>query len=791
MSVAHFGDYDTTETVNIPFNTFDSNDPTASVTITNLAAGDIEIHKDGNVVQRSSDAGVTVSINFDGITGNHMIHIDLSDNTDAGFYAAGSRYQVRIEGVTVDAGTLNSWVGAFSVGCTLRPTTAGNTLDVSATGEAGLDFDNIKDATGAHTLTNITVPVVTTNTDMVGTDSAALAATALTDATWTDARAGYLDELAAANLPADLDSVITLIGTPADTDVSTDIVNLQTGIDTIQTVGAAINEPVVASPGGFVLSTGINEVLTEDATSALDGSTHEWDSTGNAMDGRYLLNIGGAYVPVSFSLHGKLSGSVGDAVLVKANTGTIAAPVWVTRGSIVRTNPATLLPHSFILFPSDLMTGVDAGKVQIQIVNDGAVTAATMIVDQLYVSKSLSASTTGYANGAIWVDTVNGTAGTVEDVNGTADNPVDSIADANTIAAVTSLNRFYIMSGSSITFAASQEGQQFDGCNWTLALGGQSISGTQINCADVTGIGTGATIPSFQDCHLNGVTLPPCHVEECGLIGTFTLGSAGTFYFDTCHSGVAGQSSPHLDFGAALNASDVNFRRYSGGIELENMGAGTGTYNMSLEGDGQYILNANCSATSNLSVRGHFDETDNAGGAVTVTNTAAFHHNAIIDNILTDTATTIPALIAALNDISSANVNTEVAAALGTYDGPTRTEATADKDEVIVQVNANETKIDTIDGIVDAILVDTATTIPAQIAALNNISVANILAGVVEGTITIKQSFSLMLSVLTGKSSGGGTNTITFRDTADAKDRVVATVDANQDRTAITTRDGS
>lgn len=55
--------------------------------------------------------------------------------------------------INADAGTLTT---------ELKPTTAGNTLDVSATGEVGLDFDNIKDASGAHTLTNITVPTVTT-----------------------------------------------------------------------------------------------------------------------------------------------------------------------------------------------------------------------------------------------------------------------------------------------------------------------------------------------------------------------------------------------------------------------------------------------------------------------------------------------------------------------------------------------------------------------------------------------------------------------------------------------------
>lgn len=50
---------------------------------------------------------------------------------------------------------------------TLNPTTAGNTLDVAATGEAGLDFNNIKDASGSHTLTNITVPAVTGVTNRV------------------------------------------------------------------------------------------------------------------------------------------------------------------------------------------------------------------------------------------------------------------------------------------------------------------------------------------------------------------------------------------------------------------------------------------------------------------------------------------------------------------------------------------------------------------------------------------------------------------------------------------------
>lgn len=52
--------------------------------------------------------------------------------------------------------------------------------------------------------------------------------------------------------------------------------------------------------------------------------------------------------------------------------------------------------------------------------------------------------------------------------------------------------------------------------------------------------------------------------------------------------------------------------------------------------------------------------------------------------------------ITGFNDLSAAQVNTECDTALTDYDPPTRTEATADKDAIIVQVDANETKIDTL-----------------------------------------------------------------------------------------------
>ena len=110
--VQYYGDFPEDHVaVRIPFNTFDSNDPTASVTITNLADADIKVHKDGSLTEIATD-GASVVINFDSITGNHIILIDTSAHAD---YSTGSEYQVRIEGTTVDGGTINAFVGCFSI----------------------------------------------------------------------------------------------------------------------------------------------------------------------------------------------------------------------------------------------------------------------------------------------------------------------------------------------------------------------------------------------------------------------------------------------------------------------------------------------------------------------------------------------------------------------------------------------------------------------------------------------------------------------------------------------------
>lgn len=106
-------------------------------------------YKDGNTTE--STAGLTITVDFDGKVGTHLVVVDTS--ADGTFYSSGSDFALLLAGTPTVNGTsvVGITVGEFSI---------------------------------QHRY-------------MRGTDSAALAITALSTATWTGARAGYLDNLIA------------------------------------------------------------------------------------------------------------------------------------------------------------------------------------------------------------------------------------------------------------------------------------------------------------------------------------------------------------------------------------------------------------------------------------------------------------------------------------------------------------------------------------------------------------------------------------------------------------------
>ena len=293
-----------------------------------------------------------------------------------------------------------------------------------------------------------------------------------------------------------------------------------------------------------------------------------------------------------------------------------------------------------------------------------------------------------YEGGQVWIDTVNGAAGTNDYENGTVDNPSSNIADATTLANSVGITRFKIAPNSSFTLASAYTGFSFFGDGrFDLNLGGQQINNSYITHAIVSGTCTTTDEPHFEDCDINTVTLPGCEILRSRFNDTITLSDASTYSFDHCFSGIAGTASPVINFGLLIGNTSVNMRHYSGGIEVQNMGQ-TGTDIMSLEGNGQLIINANCTGGS-ISLRGNFKVTDNSGGAVTI-----------------------------IRDDNSANITS------------IKTITDALPDSGALTSIATASALATVDTVVDAILVDTGTTIPAQITALNDLDAAGVRSAV-------------------------------------------------------------
>lgn len=216
----YLGDFPTGQTIFFPFHTFKADG--SSITLTGLAVTDIEVYKGASMTQRSSDAGYalvdTDGIDLDGVTGIHGFTIDTSDNTDAGFFAAGNDYTVVVASVTVDAVTVSFIAGRFSIDNRglLRPTVASRTLDVSSTGEAGVDWANVGSPTTSVALTGTSVLLTSgTSTGQVSlssgkvsiTDGAIAAATFAADAiTAAKIASDVGTEIAAAVLAATVES---------------------------------------------------------------------------------------------------------------------------------------------------------------------------------------------------------------------------------------------------------------------------------------------------------------------------------------------------------------------------------------------------------------------------------------------------------------------------------------------------------------------------------------------------------------------------------------------------------
>lgn len=156
--------------------------------------------------------------------------------------------------------------------------------------------------------------------------------------------------------------------------------------------------------------------------------------------------------------------------------------------------------------------------------------------------------------------------------------------------------------------------------------------------------------------------------------------------------------------------------------------------------------------------------------------------------------------VTGFNDLSAAQVNTEVDTALSDYDGPTQTELTAavaaGDDATLSAIAALNnlsaaqvrtelsTELGRIDAAVSTRLASAGYTAPAT--ANQNADALLARADAIETGLTPAQALRLVVAASAGKLAVSG-NTVTIRNVGDTKARITATTDDNGQRTAVTT----
>ena len=446
-------------------------------------------------------------------------------------------------------------------------------------------------------------------------------------------------------------------------------------------------------PNGCVVTTGTE---TNDYTDVakLDGVLHTITNVGGNIDFYYTFDLGANGVPVVIEWEGFANNNNDNFTIYAYNW---VNSEWDEIGNFIGVNGSNIITTFFSLTIAHVGTSADQGKVHTRCTSSNG---ASISADRLLCSYATVYQSVGYASGAIWVDTNITNENTVSYIDGVADNPVSTVNAALTLSTQLNIKSFMVNNGSDVTLCCTCDNFTVNGYEWNLDLSGQSCAHASFSGARVVGVCTGNDTV-FRDCSLasetHSMSADDMGAYNCALSGDIIITSAAGFYLDNCFSSMSGLNIPSIDFGGVVGNTSLKIRHYSGGIEIKNMGV-SGTDNLSLEGDGQLIINANCTGGT-ITIRGNFTIVDNVSGGFQGT---------IIDDARFD--------------------QTQIADAIET--------------------------------------------------------------SVIEGSLTQIELQRIILSAVSGLCSGGSSTNIKFRDLADTKDRIDATVDLVGNRSSVTL-DGS
>ena len=316
--------------------------------------------------------------------------------------------------------------------------------------------------------------------------------------------------------------------------------------------------------------TGAAGVIIDDSAAndtTISAAVWDEDATGHQTTGTFGKAIGDPAANTE---------TIYDAVITDAVGINVAADVISAAGTIGDVEVDTQDLQTQIGTAGAGLTDITLNAASIDLIWDEVLTGATHNIANSAGRRLRNLQDFGvYEGGYIWVDTVNGTAGTTDFESGTVNNPVDTIADAYTLQASIGLLGFHVLPASSITLAASSAGFGFTGANYSLDFGSQDITGsTFLRSTNLSGTGTGTNGTPFviQECQLGTASLAAFgFLETVAVNGTVTLTStsgvtADSISFFSCFSGVPGTGAPTITAAGVTKTTNIQTRNWFGGI---------------------------------------------------------------------------------------------------------------------------------------------------------------------------------------------------------------------------------
>jgi hypothetical protein len=219
----------------------------------------------------------------------------------------------------------------------------------------------------------------------------------------------------------------------------------------------------------------------------------------------------------------------------------------------------------------------------------------------------------GFQEGAVWCSPGAGSS----TGKGTAEDPVDTLDGAITVASSKNLNKIMVVGAGTVTPTISISNYEIIGVG-----SGPTINLNNVSCTDAHMInmvvfgdqGSGSIV--YVDSLLTAVTDAQGVLNNCRLIGSisFINGIANVAQESSSLTVKENAIATALTMSGAGN--ELTLRRYSGYVEILGMDDSASV--LEIDGSGAEVeINANCTAGT-VRIRGDTKYIDNSGGAVTI-----------------------------------------------------------------------------------------------------------------------------------------------------------------------------